>query len=105
MQAPITTFRAMGDPTRMQILSLLGAQPMTIGEVSSHFDMTRAGVKKHLRLLEDGNLIEVKARGRERINSLNKDGFQAVSDWIVYFDQFWDERLAKLKSIVEENKK
>jgi DNA-binding transcriptional ArsR family regulator len=104
--ASVAAFKALGDPTRQQILSLLAEQDMTIGEVVDHFDMTRAGVKKHMKFLEAGRLITVKPNGRERINSLNKEGFAAVSQWIAYFDQFWDEKLDALQALVEkeENK-
>jgi DNA-binding transcriptional ArsR family regulator len=98
----VAAFKALGDPTRQQILSLLATQDMTIGEVVDHFDMTRAGVKKHMKLLEAGRLISVKANGRERINSLNKEGFAAVSQWVAYFDQFWDEKLDALAAVVEK---
>lgn len=101
----VKSFKALGDPTRQQILALLAGQDMTIGEVVNHFDMTRAGVKKHMRLLEDGHLISVKPQGRERINSLNREGFQSIMQWIAYFDQFWDNKLDALASLVNEEEK
>jgi len=105
MQTNVTTFKALGDPTRQKILALLAGQDMTIGEVVDHFDMTRAGVKKHMKLLEDGHLISVKADGRERINSLNRAGFQTMMQWIAYFDRFWDDKLDALASLVNEEEK
>ena len=98
----VATFKALGDPTRQQILAMLAGRDMTIGEVVDHFDMTRAGVKKHMKLLEAGRLISVKADGRERINSLNREGFKSVMQWIAYFDQFWDDKLDALASLVEQ---
>lgn len=76
---------------------------MTIAEVSDNFDMTRAAVKKHLTMLSDGGLINVEARGRERINSLNPQGFAPVFDWLSFFDQFWDDRLSDLKTAIEKD--
>ena len=98
----VATFKALGDPTRQQILAMLAGRDMTIGEVVDHFDMTRAGVKKHMKLLEAGQLISVKVAGRERINSLNRAGFQSLMQWIAYFDQFWDDKLDALASLVEQ---
>lgn len=102
MNTSVAAFKALGDPTRQQILALLSQQDMTIGEVVDHFDMTRAGVKKHMKLLESGRLITVKTNGRERINSLNQEGFEMVVQWITYFDQFWDEKLTALQALVEK---
>ena len=97
------SFRALADPTRRDILRYLATQDMTIAQVAQNFDMTRAAVKKHLTVLSDGGLITVKARGREKINTLNKDGFAPIFDWFSYFDQFWDDRLADLKSAIEKD--
>ncbi len=95
------TFKALADPTRRMILTHLSQGDMTIGEVTDHFDMTRAAVKKHLNILEDGRLISVHVQGRERINRLEPMGLSTVSEWINYFDQFWDNRLGALKAAVE----
>ncbi len=99
------TFRALADPTRRDILRHLASQDMTIAQVAQNFDMTRAAVKKHLTVLSDGGLITVKARGREKINTLNKDGFALIFDWFSYFDAFWDDRLSDLKSAIEKDQK
>jgi len=99
------TFRALADPTRRDILKMLTRQDMTIAEVSDRFDITRAAVKKHLTVLSDGGLITVTPRGRERINSLNPVGFAPVLNWLEYFDSFWDDRLADLKSAIEKDTK
>jgi len=93
-------FRALADPTRRTILLHLGEQDMTIGEVCTHFDMTRAAVKKHLTILEDGALISVHPRGRERINRLEPIALKSVADWLNHFNRFWDERLAQLQHAV-----
>ena len=97
------TFRALADPTRRAILHMLAQQDMTIAEVSGHFDMTRAAVKKHLTVLSDGGLITVEPRGRERVNRLDPQGFAPVRDWLSFFDQFWDDRLDALKSAIEKD--
>lgn len=96
-------FRALSDPTRRSILQLLAQRQMTIAEVADNFSMTRAAVKKHLTILQDGNLISVHTDGRTRRNSLNPAGLKQVADWFGYFDAFWDSRLATLKSEIEKD--
>lgn len=97
-------FRALADPTRRDILRMLSQQDMTIADVSTRFDMTRAAVKKHLTVLSDGGLITVTPRGRERINAINPQGFAPALTWFEYFDGFWDDRLAALKTAIEKDK-
>lgn len=94
-------FRALADPTRRAILLFLSEKDMTIGEVAGHFEMTRPAVKKHLVILEEGNLISTRQRGREVVNRLEPDGLKQAADWLSIFDRFWDTRLAALKHAVE----
>lgn len=96
-------FRALADPSRRAILLHLAEQDMTIGEVADNFEMTRAAVKKHLKILEEGNLISVETRGRERINKLEPMALKPVSDWFNFFNQFWDKRLSALEKAVESH--
>ncbi len=98
-------FRALADPTRRQILVHLAQSEMTIGEVCDRFDITRGAVKKHLIILEEGNLISVHPKGRERINRLEPMALKTVADWLEYFSHFWDSKLGDLKSAIESNQK
>lgn len=98
-------FRALADPTRRSILQLLAKDEMTIAEVSSHFDMTRAAVKKHLNILQEGELISVVPAGRERINRLEPMALKKAADWLNYFSHFWDEKLSALQKAVDFEEK
>ena len=95
-------FRALSDPSRRDILYMLGDRDLTVAEVSEHFDMTRAAVKKHLVVLEDGGLIRSRTQGRERINSLHPEGMRPVLDWLSWFDRFWDDKLNDLQTTIEQ---
>ena len=94
-------FRALADPSRRAMLRYLSERDMTSGEVAGHFDMTRAAVKKHLSVLEEGHLISVHPKGRERINRLEPMALKSVVDWLTHFSKFWDEKLDKLQTAVE----
>lgn len=85
------------------ILMHLSEKDMTIGEVAKQFDMTRAAIKKHLTVLEEGRLISVHAKGRERINRLEPTGLKPVSDWVGYFSRFWDDRLSRLQTAINRS--
>ena len=100
---PQSAFRALANPTRRGILSIPPEGEATIGQVADRFDMTRPAVKKHLRVLEDGHLIEVIPRGRERVNRLAPNGLRPVLDWLAQLDGAWDDRLGALKSAIEKD--
>ena len=97
------SFRALSDPTRRQILLQLSDENLTIAEVSDKFELSRTAVRKHLTILEEGNLITVTPRGKERVNQLNTDGLKATSEWFNYFNQFWDTKLNTLKNTIESS--
>lgn len=96
-------FRAIADPTRRQIMSLLAGGDLRVSDIASRFDMSRPAVSKHLALLESAQLIRVERQGREAINRLNPDGLKPVAEWLTFFNQFWDDKLIKLKQAVEES--
>ena len=102
MHATQAAFRALADPTRRQILLDLSQRDMTIAEVAQQFDITRGAVRKHLTILEQGQLISVHTVGRARINRLQPAGLRAVAEWIDYFSQYWDQNLQRLQRAVEQ---
>lgn len=103
MQSTQPVFRAISDPTRRQILSMLADQDMSVGEVAGSFDMTRPAVAKHLGILKDADLITVRSEGRRNVNRLKPEALKTVTDWLSYFDRFWDDKLTKLKQAVEND--
>lgn len=94
-------FRAIADPTRRSIMTMLASREHSLGEIASNYEMTRPAVTKHLKILEQGGLIRVRASGRERLHALQPEALRAVSDWLSFFSQFWDEKLENLKQAVE----
>jgi len=98
-------FRALGDPTRRAILRQLCQGELSISEVVDNFDLTRTAVRKHLAILEEGNLITLTPRGKERVTRVNLQGLKSTADWFNYFDQFWDTALDSLKVTIESDKR
>ena len=99
------SFKALADPTRRMILMHLSSKDMSVQELTENFDMTRAAVKKHLNILEKGRLISAHRKGRDRINHLEKSGIKSVTEWLNYFDEFWDQRLDALSKAIESDQK
>ncbi len=98
-----SVFRALGDPTRRNILISLSEQDLSIAEVADRFPISRAAVKKHLSILEQGQLISVRKRGRERVNRLEAQNLKLANDWLNYFSQFWDTKLNKLQQAIHNH--
>ncbi|PCI59236.1 MAG: transcriptional regulator [Kordiimonadales bacterium] len=103
MQDIQPTFRAIADPTRRAIIGMLADKEMTVGDVASHFDMTRPAVAKHLGILREGGLVTVRAEGRERVHTLDPHALRPVEQWIEHFSHFWDTKLSALKTAIEKD--
>ena len=90
---------ALGDPTRRAILARLLEGPLAVGELASHFPVSRPAISQHLRILKDANLVLDQPQGTRRLYALNPEGFDSLRD---YFDQFWSLALAAFKQKAEE---
>ena len=96
-------FRALADPTRRAILTLLKDGDRTIGQITDHFPMTRAAIKKHLDILEKAGLITVTPKGRARLNHLEPATLNQITEWIASFETPAEDHLSALKrSIAKE---
>ena len=96
-------FRAIADPTRRKILSLLRNGQQSVGEVAGNFRMSRPAISKHLRLLRSAGLVVSRRDGTSRICVLNAKPLAAVNEWLQDYEAFWNESLRSLKTYVEEN--
>ncbi|MGH2878695.1 MAG: ArsR/SmtB family transcription factor [Solirubrobacteraceae bacterium] len=81
-------FTALADPTRRSVLERLGAGSATISELAEPFGMSLTGMKKHVRLLEEAELITTEKVGRVRTCTLVPYAFEGISTWLARLDRF-----------------
>ncbi|MGH9264353.1 MAG: ArsR/SmtB family transcription factor [Acidimicrobiales bacterium] len=96
-------FRALADPTRRALLDQLFKEDgQTLGALESRFDMTRYGVMKHLRQLEEAGLVVTRRRGREKLHFLNPVPIRLVHDrWVSKYAEPWAAALSDIKQRLE----
>jgi uncharacterized protein YndB with AHSA1/START domain len=96
-------FRALADPTRRSLLDeLFGQDGQTLGALEERFSMTRFGVMKHLKQLEEAGLVVTKRRGREKLHFLNPVPIRLVHDrWVSKYAEPWAAALSDLKTRLE----
>ncbi len=97
-------FRALSDPTRRHLLDrLFERDGRTLTELESELEMTRFGVMKHLRLLEEAGLVVTRREGRQKLHYLNPVPIRLIHDrWIDKYRERQVSALANLKSELEE---
>jgi uncharacterized protein YndB with AHSA1/START domain/DNA-binding transcriptional ArsR family regulator len=98
-------FRALADPTRRSLLDeLFQVDGQTLSALEGRLPMTRFGVMKHLKVLEEAGLVTTKKRGREKLHFLNPVPIRLVHDrWVSKYAEPWAAALTGLKHNLEEN--
>jgi DNA-binding transcriptional ArsR family regulator len=94
-------FQAIADPTRRRLLKLLAADELSVTKVSGRFPMSRTAVSKHLSVLSDAGLVDHWKQGRETRYRLRPEPLQEVKEWLSFYERFWDNKIAALKTLVE----
>jgi len=98
-------FQAIADPTRREILNMLAHQPLNVNSVAENFDVSRTAIYKHMKILIECGLIDMKQQGRERYCEAKLEKLNEVSDWIAQYKQFWEAKLDSLEIYLEELQK
>lgn len=96
-------FAALGDETRLQLLSRLCVEgPLSIARLSEDASITRQAVTKHLNLLESTGLLEAKRQGRERVYRFVPVRLQHAQRYLDLVSAQWDEAIDRLRAHVEQ---
>ncbi|WP_127530474.1 ArsR/SmtB family transcription factor [Paenibacillus kobensis] len=96
-------FQAIADPTRRQLLHMLGDHEMPVTAISGHFPMSRTAVSKHLRILTDAGLLKERKVGRETRYRLEPEPLLELKRWLSYYERYWDNKLLALQRFVESD--
>lgn len=104
MQDKITKIlKAIADPTRREIFHALvvATTALPITQISSQFDISRQGITKHLKTLEEAGLVNIDTKGRERFCYANANPLKEVNQWLKFYEQFWDSALDDLSNYLD----
>ncbi|OUR98327.1 transcriptional regulator [Flavobacteriales bacterium 33_180_T64] len=99
MQDKITQlFKAIAEPKRRDIFHALviATSALSITQISNQFEISRQGVTKHIKTLEDAGLVYIDTKGRERFCSANAKPLKELNKWMAFYEQFWDDSLDHL---------
>lgn len=96
-------FQALSDTTRRAILLQIRERDRSVNDIASQFDISLPAVSKHLSILERTGLITRHKNGRQRICRVQPKQLQNATDWLRFYQRFWDDRLESLKQYVEKD--
>jgi DNA-binding transcriptional ArsR family regulator len=98
-------FQAIADPTRRAIIVLIAAQAMTPNAIAEHFDITRQATSKHIQILNECGVVEVKKAGREIHYRLKVEKMQEIDIWLQQFRKLWQQRFNQLDTLLTQLKR
>ena len=97
-------FNAVGEPRRRQILDLLAGGERPVNDLVALLGLAQPQVSKHLRVLREVRLVEVREEGRQRMYRLNGQSLKPIHDWVKNYERSWNERFEVLDELLEELK-
>jgi DNA-binding transcriptional ArsR family regulator len=98
------TLSALAEPNRLQIVELLRAKPRAVGEIVERLGLRQPQVSKHLRVLSEAGLVEVRALAQQRIYSLRPEPFKELDVWLERYRRTVNERFDRFDDILREQK-
>jgi len=94
-------FQAIADPTRRAIIALIAMQAMTPNAIAEHFDSTRQAISKHLRILNECELVKQEQQGREIYYSLEINKMKEIEKWLEQFKKIWESKFDELDQLLK----
>lgn len=91
-------FQAISDPTRREIIGILSKKTMTLNGVAAYFTISRPAISKHIKILTECGLVDIRSDGRERYCVANFQGLKKVADWADTYRHFWSSKLDDLEA-------
>ena len=97
--------QAIADPSRRTVLAILRDHEATAGELAEALPIARPGVSRHLRVLREAGLVDVRQEAQRRVYSLRADGLVKVDAWLEDYRALWQHRLDALHTEIARGKK
>jgi DNA-binding transcriptional ArsR family regulator len=93
-------FQVLSDPSRRQLLEALRDGERSVNDLVDHTRMSQPAVSKQLRLLKDSGMVVVRKDGRYHLYAIRGEPFRTASQWLAYYERFWQQGLARMDEVL-----
>jgi len=97
----VPVFEILAEPHRREILELIGPDERAVGEIVERLQLSQPAVSKHLRVLREAGLVEVRRDAQRRLYRIRPAPLQAIDEWLAPYRAMWSERLDELERHLE----
>ena len=98
----VTTFEVLAEPRRRDILDLLRVRERSVGELVEGMSLSQPGVSKHLRVLRDAGLVDVRVDAQRRWYRVRAEPLAEIDAWLAPYRRFWTDRLDALERHLDD---
>jgi len=98
---PQDVFTAVAEPQRRQILTALASGERSVNELADLLQFRQPQTSKHLQILKEVGLVDVRSLGQQRLYQLNGERLKVIQDWVEALEQLWNSRFKRLDTLLE----
>ena len=102
---PGDAFSAVAEPRRRRILDVLGDGERPVNELVAEVGLTQPQTSKHLRVLREAGIVDVRVHGRQRLYRLNGRALKPIHEWVKAYERSWSERFDRLDAVLDDLKR
>jgi DNA-binding transcriptional ArsR family regulator len=102
MNAQVQFFQALADPVRLRIVESMKSKERAVNEICERVDIHQSGVSRHLRILAEAGLVQMRPDGQKRLYSLRKEAFDQLDVWMAGYRRHWEARLDRLGAALDQ---
>ena len=101
METDIHLFHALADPARLRIVDAMKSGECAVGDIVERMDIHQSGVSRHLRILAEAGIVQMRPDGQKRLYSLRKEAFDQLEAWVAGYRRHWEARLDRFAAALE----
>lgn len=98
-------FNAVAEPRRRQLVDALARGERPVSELADELRLAQPQVSKHLRVLREVGVVDVREAGRQRLYRLDARALKPIHDWVAGYERLWNERFEQLDAVLDELKR
>jgi len=104
MHTHIEMFQALADPARLRIVEAMKSGECAVNDIVERMDIHQSGVSRHLRILSEAGIVQMRPDGQRRLYSLRKEAFDELEAWVSACRRHWDKRLDRFGAALKKRR-
>ena len=104
MSTQVSLFQALADPARLRIVEAMKSGECAVRDIVDRMDIHQSGVSRHLRILAEAGIVQMRPDGQKHLYSLRKAAFDQLEAWVAGYRRHWEARLDRFAAALERGK-